>query len=323
MAVSTSTPYLDPLSAQLVEAAAGSPPLHELTIEQIREAVDGLQSSDPVPGVERTSFTVPFEGGVKTWMYRPKGVVGELPYLFYIHGGAWVAGSVDGFTGIVSALAHQTGFAVIFPEYSLAPEVVFPTQQEQCYAVLKWLTENCKAMGLQRRNFAIVGDSAGGHVGAGVNILWQDRKQQIPIKYNVFLSPLFETSNDNKDTLSEFLFFDGPVITGQLKRRVIDLHIPDVKDRESDLGNPALITDEHAQAFPPTLITVSSADPLRSEGEDFGRRLQQAGVDCAMFRLEGQVHDTLVFSGTSGGPTPQATLRMITAVLRERLAGGE
>lgn len=52
----------------------------------------------------------------------------------------------------------------MFPEYTLAPEVQFPVQHEQCYDSLKWLTENGKTLGLEGTNFAIAGDSAGGEI---------------------------------------------------------------------------------------------------------------------------------------------------------------
>lgn len=50
----------------------------------------------------------------------------------------------------------------MFPEYTLAPEVQFPVQHEQCYESLKWLTENGETLGLQGTNFTLAGDSAGG-----------------------------------------------------------------------------------------------------------------------------------------------------------------
>jgi len=45
--------------------------------------------------------------------------------------------SVSSYDSICSVIALQTGFAVIFPSYTLAPEAHFPTQHEQCYAVVK------------------------------------------------------------------------------------------------------------------------------------------------------------------------------------------
>jgi hypothetical protein len=69
---------------------------------------------------------------------------------------------VNTYDSICRDLALRTGFAVVFPEYTLAPEARYPTQQEQCYATLKWISENGDSQGLSRSKFSIVGDSAGG-----------------------------------------------------------------------------------------------------------------------------------------------------------------
>lgn len=70
--------------------------------------------------------------------------------------------SIEEYDSIVRDLALQTGFPVVFPEYTLAPKVQFPVQHNQCYESLKWLTENGETLGLQGTNFTLVGDSAGG-----------------------------------------------------------------------------------------------------------------------------------------------------------------
>jgi acetyl esterase len=59
-------------------------------------------------------------------------------------------------------LALQTGHAVVFPDYTRAPEARYPTQQEQCYAVVKWIREHGNSKQLSQEAFSIVGDSAGG-----------------------------------------------------------------------------------------------------------------------------------------------------------------
>jgi acetyl esterase/lipase len=68
---------------------------------------------------------------------------------------------VKGYDSICRDLALQTGYAVVFVEYTLAPEARYPTQQEQCYAVLRWVRENGAKKGLSQDKIAVVGDSAG------------------------------------------------------------------------------------------------------------------------------------------------------------------
>lgn len=89
------TPYLDVLNQAFAEELAKQPPIEDLSTEQFRALLETLQAHTPDPSVTRTSFTVPFEGGVRTFVFKPantpKGAI--LPAIFYLHGGAWIAGT--------------------------------------------------------------------------------------------------------------------------------------------------------------------------------------------------------------------------------------
>lgn len=88
-------PYLDVLNQAFADQLVELPPLVDLPTEEFRDLFETLQVHKPDPSVKRTSFTVPFEDGVKTFVFKPantpKGAV--LPVVFYFHGGAWIAGS--------------------------------------------------------------------------------------------------------------------------------------------------------------------------------------------------------------------------------------
>jgi acetyl esterase len=88
-------PYLDPLSQEVADELAKDPPPQDLTVDEFREEFEALQeeSTTSNPLVLRSSFTVPFEDGVETFVFRPKGVEGILPVIFYLHGGGWIAGT--------------------------------------------------------------------------------------------------------------------------------------------------------------------------------------------------------------------------------------
>lgn len=84
--------YLDPLNQAFADAAASQPPLESLTAEQFRAQVEQIQQHEPIPGVTRSEFTVPFEDGVKTYIFKPEGSMDTLPVVFFFHGGAWIGG---------------------------------------------------------------------------------------------------------------------------------------------------------------------------------------------------------------------------------------
>ncbi|KAF2740713.1 hypothetical protein EJ04DRAFT_507736 [Polyplosphaeria fusca] len=313
-------PYLDPLSKALADKIEAGPPIEDLTFEQFRELVEQLQEHTPIPDINRASFTVPFEDGVKTFIFKPKGVSGTLPVILYLHGGGWVAGSVNSYDSICRDLVLQTGCAVVFPEYTLAPEARYPTQQEQCYAALKWVSQHGNSKGLSQELITVVGDSAGGQLTLAVTILASTRTPTIPILLQTIISPVTDTVTSDRETPSGFRFFNGPLFNVPLLRKVIDAYIPKPEDRVSELATPRNISTRHAKLQPPTLIINSAVDFLRDDGKLYGEILQKAGVDCSIFTLHGQLHDTVLFEATRNGPTPRTVIQLIAAKIKNAIA---
>ncbi|KAF3007433.1 hypothetical protein E8E13_003495 [Curvularia kusanoi] len=315
--------YLDPLNQAFADAAATQPPLESLTVEQFRTEVDLLQQHEPMSGVTRSEFTVPFEDGVKTYVFKPDGFQDYLPVVFFFHGGAWIGGNVSSHDSLCRDIATQTGFAVVFPEYTLAPEARYPTQHEQCYALVKWVKKHGNTKGLSQDLFAIVGDSAGGQLTTAVTILTSTRKPLINIAYQVLISPVTDTVTTDRDTPSEHRFFDGPFLSVPFMRKAIDAYIPEADDRTSELATARNITAKDAARQPPTLIINSAADILRDHGILYGEILQKAGVDVAIITGHGQLHDSLLFEAVRSGATSQAMVRLMTAQLKQALKGAE
>ena len=56
--------------------------------------------------------------------------------LIYFHGGGYTVGSVDEFENGLRMLAELSGVQIYAVEYRLAPEIRFPTQLDEYYAVI-------------------------------------------------------------------------------------------------------------------------------------------------------------------------------------------
>jgi acetyl esterase/lipase len=123
----------------------------------------------------------------------------------------------------------------------------------------------------------------------------------------------------NFNMRSELEFFDNAFFTVPAAAAWINLYIAKPKDRLSILASPILMNKNEAAQMPPTLITVSEVDILRSEGEAFAALLQDAGVDCALLRAQGQLHDSVFLEATRNGPTPKAEMMLAAEWLREGL----
>lgn len=88
-----SVPYLDPASQAL--ASITSPEiLANLTLPEYLAIFPIAQQHEKLPGVDRSNFTVPIDGGVELWVYKSEEITGDdlLPYIYFIHGGGWSVG---------------------------------------------------------------------------------------------------------------------------------------------------------------------------------------------------------------------------------------
>jgi acetyl esterase/lipase len=104
--------------------------------------------------------------------------------ILFIHGAGWVFGDATTHDLLVRRLAVGAGAAVVFPNYSRAPEARYPTAIEECYAVLQWIAAEGSRYGLNADLLAIAGDSAGGNLATAVALTAKERggpqlKQQL------------------------------------------------------------------------------------------------------------------------------------------------
>ena len=68
----------------------------------------------------------------------------------------------------------------------------------------------------------------------------------------------------------------------------LELYQRDPKDRENPYFAPLLAEDY--RGLPDTLVLTAEFDPLRDEGEEYGRRLREAGSRVEIHRIAGAVH---------------------------------
>jgi acetyl esterase/lipase len=91
----------------------------------------------------------------------------EIPLIVWIHGGAFLFGSKEGFP-VEPVPLHLLldGYAVASINYRLSPEALFPAQLEDCKAAIRWLRAQAEEFGLDPNRIGVWGASAGGHLAA-------------------------------------------------------------------------------------------------------------------------------------------------------------
>ncbi|GAN02440.1 esterase [Mucor ambiguus] len=218
---------------------------------------------------------------------RPVGSKDKvLPVIMFLHGGGWVFGSYNTHKILTNELVNLVPACVIFVHYSLSPEVKYPVALEECYATLCWIQENAASLHVDANRLAVSGDSAGGNLSAALTILAKSRQNK-GISYQVLYYPVLdidfnnESYNQNKDNL--FL----PRTTMEY---VWDAYITSTDQHTVPTVVPMSASAEVLQDLPPALIITAESDVLRSEGEAYAKKLNQAGVDAICVRYNSIGH---------------------------------
>ncbi len=67
------------------------------------------------------------------------------------------------------------------------------------------------------------------------------------------------------------------------------------------------------------MIQVAENDILSDEGEAYGRKLEQAGVEVLSVRYNGVIHDFGMLNGLAGTPQVKGLIELAAAELKKHL----
>ncbi len=97
-------------------------------------------------------------------LYLPDEGNGPFPLIIFVHGGGWVMGGrrKNTMPGVFKFMSQ--GYAMATIEYRLAPEVHWPAPLEDVRTAIRFLRANASSYKINPEKFAIMGNSAGGHL---------------------------------------------------------------------------------------------------------------------------------------------------------------
>ncbi|CAB1076308.1 Esterase/lipase [Olavius algarvensis Delta 1 endosymbiont] len=279
---------LDPQVVKILEEAQslGLPDYQDLSPTEARQQMrDHAPPVQPNLAVEKVvGRTIPGpEGNIPIRLYYPAGD-GLFPTVVYFHGGGWVIGDLETHHAFCHALAKSSGCLVVAVDYRLAPEHRYPAAVEDAYAATKWVAENAETIQADPDRFAVCGDSAGGHLAAVVSMMARDRKGP-GIDLQILIYPITDC---RFDTPSYDENREGYMLTRDLMKWFWNYFINDESEADDPYVSPLRAKD--LSGLPPALILTAGYDPLRDEGEAYGRRLQEAGVNVTLSRYPGMIH---------------------------------
>jgi len=202
----------------------------------------------------------------------------------YFHGGGMVCGSVALYDRLVSKYVQDTGIPFLSVDYRLAPECADTTLVDDGFAALTWFVERADEFGVDTARIALMGDSGGGGVAAGVAIAARDAG--ISVAKQILIYPMLDDRNIEPDPEI------APFTTWTYDNNYTGWNALLGADRGgknvSALIAPSRLTDFAGLA--PAFIDVGELDVFRDESIRYARNLGRAGVSAELYVRPGCPH---------------------------------
>lgn len=230
--------------------------------------------------------------GVNCRVYKKEGLEGNLPCIVYIHGGAFIGGSLDVSENPCKLIAEGINGVVISVDYSLAPENPYPLGLNDCRKVVEYIEENNFLYGIDKNKIGIVGESAGANLATIV------ANENSNIKFQGLVYPVVTFVEKNPFFNWDIDLYENPYKEEKIYnfinslRNCEDLVQKLYMQRELDPRREDLspIFNKNLSKAKKTLIAVSEYDYLRVQGEAYGKLIHKAGVETKIIRYEGVNH---------------------------------
>jgi acetyl esterase len=270
---------------------AGRPPYETLTPPEAREwylKARAVANPEPPELASVRALSIPGPAGaIPARLYTPKRLRprdGLSPCLVFFHGGGWVIGDLDSHDVVCRILADEGDMLVISVDYRLAPEHKFPAAIDDAIAATRWIADNAMQLHVDVTQLAVGGDSAGGNLAAIVAIDARDHDGP-KLKGQMLIYPATDFRMDHPSHSEPET---SCLLTHNVIRWFADHYLTSAEDIENWRASPARVADLHG--LPPAYVLIAGADPLRDEGDDYARRLAEAGVAVKLQRYPGQFH---------------------------------
>jgi acetyl esterase len=247
----------------------------------------GPLTPDP-PAVESVQLMLaPGKAGpVPVRAYRPKGAGKDevLPALVFFHGGGWVIGDLDTHDVVCRTLANGARCAVYSVEYRKAPESPFPAAVDDCFAALKFISEEGKALKISSKQLAVAGDSAGGNLATVIALMARDAGGPA-LSFQLLVYP---AADQHYGFPSIERNGEGYLLTKKIMHYFRSHYLPNAKDWLDWRASPLLA--KSLAGLPPAFVLTAGFDPLVDEGKAYAERMRKEGVAVEYRNYPDMVH---------------------------------
>jgi acetyl esterase len=281
-------PELTPQMRSVLErmARAGHVPMYLLPPQQARAAYEAGAGVLEVPRpelarVQGLRIPVSPEESIPARLYAPSAQ--RLPVLAYFHGGGFTIGSIASHDTLCRTLSQRSGCAVVSVGYRLAPEHRFPTAVDDAWNAVQWIAKEGEALGLDPRQLALGGDSAGGTLATVCATLARDAG--LPIALQVLFYPGCAA---RQVSASHRRYHQGLVLEQAHIEYFFSQYIAGAEREDwrfAPLNTPDL------EGVAPAWFGLAECDPLFDDGVAYADKLRAAGVAVDLEIYRGVTHE--------------------------------
>ncbi|WP_010272885.1 alpha/beta hydrolase [Paenibacillus senegalensis] len=209
--------------------------------------------------------------------------------LFFIHGGGWSAGHRSQWHPVAHYFRVK-GFLCASIGYRLAPVYNYASQLEDIRSAVAALTQNAASLGIEEKEFALIGSSAGGHLAAMLSAMpadeklglkWGQTRMDTQPKAAVLYCPATDLRPESNEPglLSSISGLLGEDINGESRHEELFRKL-----------SPLFYSRGRSAAR--TLILHGDADDTiaLAQSQAYHQMLQENGTDSRLVVLEGVHH---------------------------------
>lgn len=215
---------------------------------------------------------------VETFLYEPKEKpTGLMPVMFNIHGGAWVGGDATALDTQSQQLADTLSCFVVNINYTKVDMKAFPYPQEEVRDVVLHFAAHADEFHLDKKRFAIIGYSAGGHLTASAAYLLKDSPVKLSVHIPVYPFLDFRVFEEGSG------FFDPSDKNYKRNMKILDtVFFRGDLPKDDPVMSPNAATSEQLTGLSPAEIIICGPDALYQQGLDYEKLLKQAGIPCCL-----------------------------------------
>lgn len=198
--------------------------------------------------------------------------------LMYLHGGAYVAGSLQSHRHLVCALSDACQADALVVDYRLAPEHPFPAAIDDAMSAYLWLIKRHDP-----ERVILAGDSAGGGLAVALISKLHEDKVRLPGAV-VLLAPWVDLTGTSPTIQS--VGRKDVILSAQMLASSAKMY-SHTYPLDQPFISPGLVDLPY---FPPTLIQVGTKDLLLHDSRLLANKLRASGTTLTFAEWRGCMH---------------------------------